>query len=272
MTSRKSTRFDNDDLPVTAKTQDIFVKHRYLPWQHRPSSLSEYRFLFLLRLFTGYTIIATIGTVVFAIGVVWIIEATDEAPIGGDGFAYIFTILALILALYLPKKSEILVTIRKSTNIIQQQMCEGMGVDKSIAARTDIQNQIIEVVQDLQMHSTFHSAEHIKKKLRMNSREHFTSLSEEKQTKIMSVIVDHINVIISMRPSYVEVYMETFINFANFVNMTAFYPILLREKLDSNWLWMPIASIICFVSFALLQTLFILQYQIAAYGVLSLPL
>lgn len=272
MTSRKSIRFDNDDLPVIAKTQDIFVKHRYLPWQHRPSSLSEYRFFFLLRLFTGYTIIATIATVVWAIGIVWIIEVTDEAPVGGDGFAFIFTILALILALYLPRKSEVLVTIRKSTNIIQQQMCEGLRVDKSISARIDIQNQIINVVRELQVHSTFHSAEYIKKKLQMDSRDHFTSLSEEKQAKVMSVIMEHVNLIISMRPSYVEVYMETFIHFANFVNMTIFYPILLREKLNSNWLWMPLASVVCFVSFAQLQMLFILQYQIAAYGVLSLPL
>lgn len=269
---------------------DVFEKHKYLHWWFRPIPISHRKWLGWMCIITPHNVISTILTMLAAIGVVWLQEWFDMAPMGGDGFAYLFTALTFLMALYVPVKMQVVSTIRKHVNRIQQHIS---GIKKhridDIKGFLTTRNKIISVIRRFSQISTSVPVFHINESLGVpQANSSFASGGNSASKELVDLSSDHIespmhklgpedsrnglvadvmNDILALRPSYSLVYMETVMHIYNFVMMTVFYPILLRERMNSNWTWMPATSLLCFMSYTLTGLLFISDYEMRAWGI-----
>lgn len=250
--------------------KDIFMNHAYLPWYHRPIILTELPLLYYLRVFTLYNVFMTTVTTVFAMIVVQIQEAAGIDPMGGDGFAFLFTALALLIALYIPPKIETIGNVRHNVYIIQQIISGAKkhspnDTAKHIATR----NQVISVIRELSQIQTAVPVINFHDMLKTTSSStSFVGLDLDSEQKL--AIETALNDILSRRPAYISMYMEALMHLLNFVMMTGFYPILLRERMDRSWAWIPPTAVLCTLAYAMTALLYVFDHELRAYGVLPL--
>ncbi len=224
------------------------------------SPLANLPFLGVLTIVTPMSILYTTATILLASIVIQIQDRATSSYIGGDGFAYSFTLLALLITIYITSKMTDVRTVRSSitdlrvcignaapnANVNQVSACITTGIKSGIGLLT---SQTLTVTDALLLKSFVINGAAI-------------NFSERDKQNVL----EKIKLIASLRVWYIAVYAEKCIIALTIIIFTVFYPILLKEATNSTTSWLPYTAILTWITYAVIGLMYLCDEELKLYG------
>jgi hypothetical protein len=263
-----------------ASRMDVFEQLRWLPWFHRPLPIARRAKFWFLRPFTASVLFSTVMTVLCSIAVVQVQEELDLDPMGGDGWAFLFTAQTFLIGIFVTEKLNRVNRVRDSINKLQQHVSHVMKHPKQSLGATEYKsfsntrNSIISIIRDLSVHTYYEPQTHVAMRFEnefLKTRD-LGAMRPAKSVFDEPILEGHVNTIMSMRMSYAYTYMEGFIYLTAYLMLTVYYPILLRQTMNHHWTWIPSTFLLCLADYSLIEVISIANYDMEAWGVTPMPI